>query len=95
MNKPTKLLSQLLDELAIRSDSEKDVALLFTNYFKKSIGLFEMYEKHIAMDAYIEGANVGREMMKSWMQGKETDTNSFDEFQKYWAESNNKKEANG
>ena len=84
-------MSQFLDELANYNESEKEVAILFTNYFKKSIELLEMYEKHIAMDAFIEGANVGREMMKDWMQGKETDTNSFDEFKKYWAENNNNK----
>ena len=95
MNKPTKLLSQYLDEVAEYVNSEEELAISFTKYFKESIEFLEMNEKYIAMDAYFEGANVGREMMKAWMQGKETDIKSFDEFKKYWAENNNKKEANG
>lgn len=85
MNTPTKLLSQHLIGIAEYVDSEEELAVTFTNYFKKSIDLMEAYEKHIAMDAYLEGANVGREMMKSWMQNKESDLQAFEEFKKYWA----------
>ena len=91
MNTPTKLLSQHLIGIAEYVDSEEEVAITFTNYFVKSIDLMEAYEKHIAMDAYLEGVNVGREMMKAWMQNKESDLKAFDEFKKYWAENNNNK----
>ena len=84
MKTPTTVLNEIHDDLINKFDSEERVARAFIDYYRVTFELLEQYEKHIAMAAYLEGANIGREMMRAWMKNKDTDLNTFDEFKKYW-----------
>jgi len=86
MKTPTTVLNELHDDLINKFDSEERVARAFIDYYRTTYTLLEAYEKHIAMEAFIEGAGVGREMMQSWMKNQESEINTFDEFKKYWKE---------
>ena len=86
MKTPTKILNELHDDLINKFDSEERVAMAFTDYYRTTFTVLEAYEKHIAMEAFIAGASVGREQMKCWMKNEDSDIVTFDEFKRYWEE---------
>jgi hypothetical protein len=88
METPTTFLNEFHDDLINKFDSEQKIAMAFIDYYRITFKLLEKYEKHIALEAFIAGAGVGREQMKCWIKNLDDDIDAFDEFKKYWEEKN-------